>query len=260
MKRIGWLFLLLAACSTSPMKQEDQGAERPVSQQPAETDAAARAKAHTELGMLYLQNRQAGVALEEARIAVTADPGYAGGHHLLGLVHMFLGEPQPARSAFQRAVGLAPNDPLINNDYGWFLCTQGEHREGIRRLSLAARNPLFSAPTRSFFNAGLCALQSRDEASAETYFRQSLLADPTNTPAAYQLSALLYKTGRHLEARRLIEEVMRQIEPTAESLWLALRIERKLGDRRAEAGYAAQLRRRFPDSEEFKALQQGRFE
>jgi type IV pilus assembly protein PilF len=43
-------------------------------------------------------------------------------------------------------------------------------------------------------------------------------------------------------------------------LWLWLRVERKLGDRNAEASYAAQLRRSFPDSKEASALLAGRYE
>ena len=47
---------------------------------------------------------------------------------------------------------------------------------------------------------------------------------------------------------------------TAEVLWLALRIERRLGDRAAEASLANQLRRRFPASPEFAAFQRGAFD
>jgi type IV pilus assembly protein PilF len=47
---------------------------------------------------------------------------------------------------------------------------------------------------------------------------------------------------------------------TAEQLWLALRVERKLGDRSAEASYGFQLRRNFPDSPETQALKTGQYE
>jgi type IV pilus assembly protein PilF len=50
------------------------------------------------------------------------------------------------------------------------------------------------------------------------------------------------------------------VEATAESLWLALRIERRLGQRADELSYANQLRRRFPQSMEAQALQRGAYE
>ncbi len=39
-----------------------------------------------------------------------------------------------------------------------------------------------------------------------------------------------------------------------ENLWLAVRIERKLGDKNAEDSYAEQLYKRFPDSRETQLL------
>jgi len=62
------------------------------------------------------------------------------------------------------------------------------------------------------------------------------------------------------EARRLVARYNKLDEPSAESLWLALRIERKSGERVAEQGYANQLRRRFPGSPEYQALQRGNFD
>ena len=44
---------------------------------------------------------------------------------------------------------------------------------------------------------------------------------------------------------------------TAEQLWLAVRIERKVGDRNSEASYSMQLRKRFPDTRETQLLMHG---
>jgi type IV pilus assembly protein PilF len=43
-------------------------------------------------------------------------------------------------------------------------------------------------------------------------------------------------------------------------LWLLVRIERRLGNRQAEARYASQLKRRFPLSTETQELLKGNFE
>ena len=51
-----------------------------------------------------------------------------------------------------------------------------------------------------------------------------------------------------------------QVEPSAESLWLAVRTERKLGNRSAENDLANQLRRRFPESREARDLRRGNYE
>jgi type IV pilus assembly protein PilF len=50
------------------------------------------------------------------------------------------------------------------------------------------------------------------------------------------------------------------VSPTPESLWLALRIERRAGARSQEQAHATQLRRRFPNSAEHQAMQRGEFD
>jgi type IV pilus assembly protein PilF len=62
------------------------------------------------------------------------------------------------------------------------------------------------------------------------------------------------------EARKLVGRFNKLVTPNAESLWLALRIERKLGERVAESSYATQLRRRYPASPQYQLLQRGAYD
>lgn len=252
--------LALAGCAADGRRQAPPPAEVPVSQQPAVGDARTRAKAHTDLGRVYYQNGQMGVALEEARIAIEADPGYAPAHNLLGLVQMYLQENGPAEAAFRRSLSYAPNDPETNNNFGWFLCQTGREKESFGHFLAAVRNPLYETPTKPYTNAGLCALRTNDRAAAEDYFQKALRADPGNAQAVYHLASLSYQRGAYDQARRYIAALHELMQPTAESLWLALRIERKLGDRQAETRYANQLRRDFPGSKEQQALSLGQYE
>lgn len=265
MMRILWLMilLLLAGCAGNSLRQppQPQVGETLTSAADAKpSDARTRAKAHTDLGMAYYQGSKMATALQEARIALQADAGYAPAYNLLGLVHMYLGEDADAETSFRRALELAPGDPDANNHYGWFLCLKGREKEGISHLMTAVRNPLYPTPTKPYTNAGLCALRLKDDAAAEDYFKKAVTADQGNNQALYHLADLSYRRGDYRDAQRYIAAVNEQMEPNAESLWLALRVERKLGDLQAEAKYANQLRRNFVGSKEYQALTQGRFE
>ena len=57
-----------------------------------------------------------------------------------------------------------------------------------------------------------------------------------------------------------LQELHKIVEPTPESLWLGLKVERKLGDRDAETRLASQLRRKFPGSQEFQMMMQGQYD
>ena len=49
-------------------------------------------------------------------------------------------------------------------------------------------------------------------------------------------------------------------EPGPDTLWLTLRVERRLGNQAGEQGSLAQLRRRFPDSPQYQEFLKGNFQ
>lgn len=219
-----------------------------------------RARIHTELASAYFERGNMGVALEELRVAIEADPNYAQAFNVLGLVHMDLRENAVAQQHFERALRLSPNDPDINNNYGWFLCQSGREEQSIAYFLAALKNPLYNTPARSYVNAGLCASKKNNERDAFDYFQRALRSEPDNLQALLNLASIQYKRGQLESARGFVGRVNKLLEPTAESLWLALRIERKLGDKSAENTLATQLRRRFSGSQEYQDMLQGRFE
>jgi type IV pilus assembly protein PilF len=256
-----WIGLLLAGCTaTGSGSGSGQGAQQATSSKPAENEQQQRAKVHTELGALYMLDGRYAIAMEEARIALAADSNYAPAYNLLGLTHMMLNEPRLAEDNFEAALRLAPRDPEINNNFGWFLCQNGREKSSIDHFMVAGRNPLYTTPTKPFTNAGICAMRMKDDKAAEEYLATALRLSPTNTQALFWLADIAYRKGRYSEARQWATDIEKMMEPTAEVIWLALRIERKLGNRDAEARYASQLRRRFVGSPEHRLLTQGQYD
>ncbi len=223
-------------------------------------DPRNRAKLHTELGALYFSRGSMGVALEELRTAVAADPTYALAHSMFGLVYMDLKEYQLAEQSFDRALKLSPNDPDINHNYGWFLCQTKREQASIKFFLQAIRNPLYQSPYRSYSAAGECALKGNDLKGAEDLLGRALKLEPDDTQSLLKMGHIRYRQGNMDEARRLVARHNKLTTPSAESLWLALRVERKLGERVAENAFATQLRRRFPGSAEYQAMQRGDFD
>lgn len=251
--------LFLSACAGGP-SSPPTAAEVPAAERIPANELQKIAKAHGDLALVYYQGGNMAVALQEARIALMADPNYAPAHNVMGLVHLYLGEGLQAKESFERAVRLAPQDSDIANHYGWFLCTSGQEKEAFQYFLVAVKNPLYKTPTRPYTNAGLCALRLKDDKAAEEYFQRAAMADGANSQAIFHLADIAFRRGDFFKAKNFLGEVMRLSEPNSESLWLAVRIERKLGDRQAEAGYSAQLRRKFAGTPEHQALMQGKFE
>ena len=222
------------------------------------SDPRNRAKVHAELAGLYYGRGNMAIALEELRIAVAADPNYATTSACTPGLHGRARTGSPRN--FERALRLSPSDPDINHNYGRFLCQNGREADSIKYFLQAVRNPLYATPWRSYSSAGQCAMRKDNMKDAEAYFLQALRQEPDDASSLLHLGLIRYRQGSLEDARKLVARYNKISEPTAESLWLALRVERKLGERVAESSYANQLRRRFSGSPEYQLLQRGEYD
>jgi type IV pilus assembly protein PilF len=261
MLRTVWIAALCAGCAAPGLEQAPQAPSLESRTIVGEVgDPRNRARIHTELASLYYGQGNMAVALEELRIAAAADPSYATAHSMFGLVYAQLRENQLAQQSFLRALQLAPTDPDINHNYGSFLCQSRREAESIQYFLAAIRNPLYPTPSRSYSAAGMCSMLAGNLQDAEELLQRALRLEPEEPLALLQMGQIRYRQGRYPEARAFVSRFNRGQEPNAESLWLALRIERQLGERVAESAFATQLRRRFPGSREYQALQRGDYE
>ena len=246
---------LLAGCAVQPT---DGGSG--VANTQVDNESRQRARAFTDLAGAYFARAQYKVALDELRKAITADNRFGPAYNIYGLIYMELAEDKLAEENFRRAIELDRSDSEARTNFGWFLCTVGRYDEGLEQFSTALRNPLYAHPEQAMANAGLCAEKKGDLALAEANLLKSLKLQPDNANTVLKLAGLHFRQDRLMESQRLLGRHAELAPPTAESLWLGLRLERKLGDRAQEAAYGLQLRKRFPDSNEARLLLTGQYE
>jgi len=225
-------------------------------------DPKYRAKIHTELAAAYYQAGSMAVALEEVRIALEADPDYVQAYSVRGLIRTQLKENVKADEDFQRALKIAPKNPDVNNNYGWFLCETGQPRQAIQYFLNAVKDPLYETPEVAYANAGKCALKAGDMDGAQEYLLQALRLSKNSAPETrYQLANVFYLRGNLDESKIYLNEAVKAMDtPTPEALWLGVRLERKLGNKAGEGSYASQLRSRYPTSKEYQSFLRGNFE
>ena len=148
------------------------------------------------------------------------------------------------------------------HNYGWFLCQQKRYRRADTRCS-TRRSPCRSTATSRARCSpqGVCQAHAGHLAEAEATLARAYELDPTNPFAAINLSEVLYRRGEYERARFYVRRVNAQPEvANAQTLWLAARIENKLGNRQGAAEFGSQLRNRFPDSREAAAYARSAFD
>ncbi|GGI16162.1 type IV pilus biogenesis/stability protein PilW [Oxalicibacterium faecigallinarum] len=247
--------VLLSACAgVSPSSSNSEFATRV-----DRVDTQRRASIRLQLAAEYYQQRQLQIALDEVKQALQISPNFVDAHSMAALIYMDLGEIKLAEEHFSRAIRLSPQDPDLSNNYGWFLCQNGRVEQSLPYFESAARNRAYQSPARALTNAGVCSLKLKNLVAAENYLKEAFQLDPSNPTTSIGLARLNYERGDDRSARFYINRVTSSDAISAEALWLAIKIERRLGDRAAEVSLVTQLGRRYPNSAEFIAYQRGAF-
>lgn len=254
------LLLALAGCAGAP-KPVDTGSTSNTSRPVEPADPERRARVRLELAGLYFGRGQNETALAEINTALAAKSDLPEAYALRGLVQAAMGDARPAEESFRRALQLAPADGGHMHLYGWFLCQERRFPEAEAQFDKAMAQPQYRDITRTLLAKGVCQARAGRWQDAERTLSRSYELDPANPATAFNLSEVLLRRGELERARfyvRRINTVPEQV--TAQSLWLAARIERRLGNVDNLQDLGRQLRERFPQSPETLLYERGRFD
>ena len=252
--------LALGACQTTTTvngKTVDSPVETP---RISDVEARRRADIRLQLASNYYQQRQYAVAIDEVKLALSLNPNATAAYGLLGLIYMDLDDRAQAEANFSRALRMEPDNPELNNNYGWFLCRTGRERRSLEFFNRAAADKLYATPALPLQNAGVCLMQLKEFKEAEAYLRRSFELDPSSAVVKFQLTRLYLAQRQPDRANFYFSLLERSVDANPETLWLGLRVARARADAAAERDYAEQLRRRFPNSNEASLLRRGVFD
>ncbi len=228
------------------------------------TAEETRAGIRLQLAVGYYQNAQYETALDEVKQAIAIHPDYAEAYGLRALVYTSMGQLQLADDNYQHALRLQPGNPDLANNYGSFLCQSlNKPAQAMPYFERALNNRSYQTPVSALVNAGVCGIRNRNYEAAERHLLEALRYNPDLQASNTGLARIYYERRDYPRAgffiNRLIETAKLDTLP-ADTLWLALRVQRRTGERTHEASLAAQLRRRFPGSAEYAAFERGAFD
>ncbi len=215
-----------------------------------EPEARRRARIRLELAVGYFEDGKTTIALDELKQALVIDPSYAEAYNLRGLVYMRMTEMRLAEESFRLAMQLAPRDASSAQNYGWMLCQVGRFRESTELFQRALGLSQNLERAKAYLTMGLCQAKAGQDQDAEASLLRAYELDAGHPIAAYNLAALLYKRGENVRAQFIARRLNNSEYANAESLWLGIKIEHRIGDRLAERQLGDQLRSRFASSRE----------
>ena len=225
-----------------------------------EPESRKRARIRLELAMGYFEQGQTTTALDELKQAIATDPTYGDAYSLRGLIYMRLNEFRVADESFRKALALSPKDSNIMHNLGWLLCQQAKYSEAQQLFTQALSNIHYVERAKTFRALGLCQLKAEQRAEAEQSLLKSYEFDAGNPITAYNLANLLFLRGDFVRAQFYVRRLNNSELANAESLWLGVKVERRLDNKEAMQQLATQLVKRYPKSMETSAYQRGAFD
>jgi type IV pilus assembly protein PilF len=248
----------LSGCTTMP-GMGDHADQSDLVTQSDEPDGRKRARIRLELAVGYFEQGQTTVALDELKQAIALDPAYPGAYNLRGLIYMRLNDLKLAEDSFRRAIALNARDADVSHNLGWLLCQQGRYDEAQASFAQTLSNATYGSRPKTFLTQGLCLIREGRLPEAEKALLKSYELDAGNPVTGYNLALLMYRRKDDVRARFYIRRLNNSEYANAESLWLGVRTERRLGDMDAAQQLVLQLRKRFPQSTELGAYERGEF-
>jgi type IV pilus assembly protein PilF len=225
-----------------------------------ESEARRRARIRMELAVGYFEQGQTTIALDELKHVLAADPSYPEAYNLRGLIYMRLNDMRQAEESFRRAVSLNPRDANTVHNLAWLQCQQRRFDDAQRSFDQALAIPTYADRAKTFMAQGLCQSSAGKPTEAEQSLTRAYELDAGNPIVGYNLANLLYTRGELQRAQFLIRRLNNSQLANAETLWLGLKVERKMGDRVAMTQLGEQLRRRYPQSREAAFYERGTFD
>jgi Flp pilus assembly protein TadD len=137
-------------------------------------------------------------------------------NHLLGRLHLQLGDADNAATQFELAVARFPDFRRAHKDLGFLHVREGRFEEAVRHLTRVIE--LGGADGNTFGLLGVAHLNRQKHLSAETAYRNAILYSPAVADWKLGLIKSLIEQGKYDESLALLDELLIE-NPGNERLW-----------------------------------------
>ncbi|EIF8946876.1 type IV pilus biogenesis/stability protein PilW [Vibrio cholerae] len=206
-----------------------------------QSDPTEMAEARIALGLGYLENGSMIKARENLEKALQHAPDYY--RSQLSIAHYYeaVGENDSARKMYRTALSEHPKNGNVLNNFGTFLCKQGEYDTADQYFRRAVEQPYYYLISASYENAGLCALKAGKTDNAREYFKRAIDHDPNRLLSILQLTRMEIEAGDYTPARLRLMDLNQRYGYQKSSLKLLIELEKRAGNSALEQKYQTLL-------------------
>jgi type IV pilus assembly protein PilF len=240
------LLISLSACVTQQFENDE-----PVVENQANLNEMAATRIALGLGYLRMGNMaQAKANLEKARLF---SPEMVQVYTSFAHYYAEVGEHELTIASYEKAINIKDDDPDTLNNYGVYLCRNGQLEEAEKQFLKAIAVPSYTLVSESYENLASCFLKNNEFDKAEFYLSKALMHSPNSSSVLLALVRIEYAMGNYKKSRlygQKFEKVTRKFTP--ESLALNYKVHMKLRKFKTAKNYGSMLVTMYPQSWEAK--------
>lgn len=216
---------------------------------------------YTQLGLGYLNKGRPDWARDRLKKALDIDPNNPQANDAMGLVWQAEGELDLSEEFFKKAIKEDPEFVLAKHHLGRLYLKMGRHDEAREPLKTASGDRYYNNRVGAYNDLALNFYREKNPNAAIEAYTQSIRLAPYNVDALVNVSTLLFEAQRYDDSLKYFDRFDRlvqreQTEHTAHSLWLGIKLLTIHQQTERTIALAAELKRRYPDSNEFRMYQQ----
>ena len=225
--------LSLQACQQSSDSQDDVSVKKK-----HRNDAAGY---NVQLGLGYLKQGNIPRSKRKLLLALEQAPSSHEANAAMAYFMEKTGDVDHAKSYYQKAMASALGRGTQLNNYGAFLCRQGDYVQAEQYFLKAIKDLQYENTAGAYENAGLCAMALPDDTKAEHFFSKAVKQDPSRKQSLYELVKLEMKHNRLDDALAHLRKYPETVLRSQDILTLAVQVAHQSGQLEVEANYRRSL-------------------
>lgn len=208
---LGW-WLVISGCSHSA---------------PSTPERHRIADARITLSIAYLQRHEPQKALLNLIRAADIAPHYIRLQLAQAYYYERVGETDKAKQQYELTLNEHPNHPDVYNNYGTFLCKQGNVNQAQHYFAQVYSRTNYPQIAAGYENAALCSLKTGNTLQAKKFFLQALNHDPKRFQSQFYLIQIAIKARRFSVARTRLATFIQDFGTTEQSLAFQRQLDRE---------------------------------
>ncbi|MFK4753476.1 tetratricopeptide repeat protein [Oceanobacter antarcticus] len=216
---------------------------------------------YTQLGFGYLKQNRPDLARQRLQKALSIDADHAPANDAMGLVWQMEGEYDLAEEFMRKAISNDSSYAAAKHHLGRLYAQMQRYDKAEKWLETAAGDRYYDGRANAYNDLAMNYYRQNEPVKAIDSYLEALRLSPYNVDALVNASTLLFEAQRYGESRKYFDRLDRLVAKgntrhTSHSLWLGIKLATIYQDTDKVIGLATQLKKQFPDSNEYRLYQE----